>query len=131
MPAQTKPPTLCLAPWTHTYLSPQTERRMCCASREPAQSFTQYIDTAAGSGEYRPTTLEQHWNSDHMRSVRQRMLAGETLPECAVCNDRLLNTDVYRTYFDHLFGSKYNQVLASTDSTGGYYHAAGQLGLPF
>ena len=40
------------------------------------------------------------------------------MPECAVCNDRLLNTDVYRTYFDHLFGSKYNQVLASTDSTG-------------
>ena len=118
MPAQTKPPTLCLAPWTHTYLSPQTERRMCCASREPAQSFTQYIDTAAGSGQYRPLTLEQHWNSDHMRSVRRRMISGETLPECAVCNDRLLNTDVYRTYFDHLFGSKYNQVLASTDSTG-------------
>jgi len=115
---QTKPLTLCLAPWVHTYLSPQTERRMCCASREPAQSFAQYIDTASGTGEYRPLTLEQHWNSDHMCSVRQRMLAGETLPECAVCNDKLLNTDVYRTYFDHLFGSKYNQVLASTDSTG-------------
>ena len=37
--------TFCMAPWTHTYLSPQTERRMCCASREPAQSFKQYIDT--------------------------------------------------------------------------------------
>jgi hypothetical protein len=40
-----KPKTLCLAPWVHTYLSPQTERRMCCASREPAQNFEQYIDT--------------------------------------------------------------------------------------
>jgi hypothetical protein len=45
-----KPATLCMAPWTHTYLSPQTERRMCCASREPAQNFQQYIDTAAGTG---------------------------------------------------------------------------------
>jgi hypothetical protein len=28
------PKTLCLAPWTHTYLSPQTERRMCYASAD-------------------------------------------------------------------------------------------------
>ena len=92
-----------MAPWTHTYLSPQTERRLCCASREPAQNFRQYIDTAAGSGRYIPVTLDEHWNSEHMRSVRRRMMAGETLPECEVCNDKLLNTDVYRTYFWHLF----------------------------
>ena len=114
----TKPDTLCMAPWTHTYLSPQTERRMCCASREPAQSFEQYIDTSAGSGRYTPVTLEQHWNSDHMRSVRRRMMAGETLPECDVCNSKLLNTDVYRSYFWHLFRHKYDEVVATTDTTG-------------
>ena len=113
-----RPESLCMAPWTHTYLSPQTERRMCCASREPAQNFEQYIDTAAGTGTYTPITLEQHWNSDHMRSVRKRMLAGETLPECEVCNDRLLNTDVYRTYFWHLFKHKYDDIAATTDATG-------------
>jgi hypothetical protein len=95
-----------MAPWVHTYLSPQTERRMCCASREPAQNFEQYIDTASGSGTYIPITLEQHWNSDHMQSVRRRMMAGEQLPECEVCNDQLLNTDVYRTYFWQLFKHK-------------------------
>jgi len=113
-----KPDTMCLAPWTHTYLSPQTERRMCCASREPAQNFEQYIDTSAGTGRYIPVTLEQHWNSDHMRSVRRRMMAGETLPECEVCNDRLLNTNVYRTYFDHLFQHKLPEVFASTAEDG-------------
>jgi len=113
-----KPDTLCLAPWVHTYLSPQTERRMCCASREPAQNFEQYIDTAAGTGRYIPVTLEQHWNSEHMKSVRRRMMAGETLPECEVCNDRLLNTSVYRTYFDHLFAHKLPEVYANTDETG-------------
>ena len=110
--------SLCLAPWTHTYLSPQTERRMCCASREPAQNFAQYIDTAAGTGRYIPITLEQHWNGEHMRSVRRRMLAGETLPECDVCNNRLLNTNVYRDYFWHLFRHKLDQVYESTDETG-------------
>jgi hypothetical protein len=113
-----KPESLCLAPWTHTYLSPQTERRMCCASREPAQNFEQYIDTAAGSGQYIPITLEQHWNSEHMQSVRRRMLAGETLPECDVCNNKLLNTSVYRDYFWHLFQHKLDQVYETTNESG-------------
>ena len=114
----TKPDTLCLAPWTHTYLSPQTERRLCCASREPAQNFEQYIDISAGTGQYIPVTLEQHWNSDHMRSVRRRMIAGDALPECEVCNNKLLNTSVYRSYFDHLFGHKLPEVFASTAEDG-------------
>lgn len=113
-----KPDTLCLAPWVHTYLSPQTERRMCCASREPAQNFEQYIDTASGTGRYIPLTLEQHWNSDHMRSVRRRMMTGETLPECDVCNNKLLNTSVYRDYFGHLFGHKLDEVYATTTPDG-------------
>ena len=113
-----RPDTLCMALWTHTYLSPQTERRMCCASREPAQSFEQYIDTSSGSGEYHPITLDEHWNSDHMRSVRRRMMAGEILPECDVCNSKLLNTDVYRSYFNRLFEHKYQEAMAATDATG-------------
>jgi hypothetical protein len=113
-----KPATLCMAPWTHTYLSPQTERRMCCASREPAQSFEQYIDTASGTGTYNPTTLEEHWNSEHMKSVRRRMMAGETLPECDVCNSKLLNTDVYRSYFNRLFEHKYESVMSATQADG-------------
>lgn len=113
-----KSESLCLAPWTHTYLSPQTERRLCCASREPAQNFQQYIDTSAGSGKYIPITLDEHWNSEHMRSVRRRMLSGDTLSECEVCNDKLLNTDVYKTYFWRLFKHKLQDVYNSTDSTG-------------
>ena len=110
--------SLCMAPWVHTYLSPQTERRMCCASREPAQNFKQYIDIAAGTGQYIPITLDEHWNSPHMMSVRSRMMAGETLPECEVCNDRLLNTDVYRSYFWQLFKHKYPDIWETTDTAG-------------
>lgn len=113
-----RPSNLCLAPWTHTYLSPQTERRLCCASREPAQNFQQYIDTQSGTGKYIPITLDEHWNSEHMRSVRLRMIAGETLPECDVCNNKLLNTDVYRSYFNNLFGHKYDSIWNATDETG-------------
>jgi hypothetical protein len=91
---------------------------MCCASREPAQNFEQYIDTSVGTGDYRPLTLEEHWNSEHMKSVRRRMVAGQELPECEVCNHKLLNTDVYRSYFNQLFGHKYQEAMAKTDNTG-------------
>ena len=110
--------SLCMAPWVHTYLSPLTERRMCCASREPAQNFRQYIDTESGSNRYIPITLDEHWNSPHMMSVRSRMMAGETLPECEVCNDKLLNTDVYRTYFWQLFKHKYPDIWETTNTAG-------------
>ena len=110
--------TFCMAPWTHTYLSPQTERRMCCASREPAQSFKQYIDTSNDAKEYKPLTLKEHWNSDHMRSVRLRMMAGEELSECEVCDHKLLNTDVYRSYWNQLFRDRVDEAYDSTDETG-------------
>jgi hypothetical protein len=46
------------------------------------------------------------------------MMAGETLPECDVCNSKLLNTDVYRTYFDRLFASKYPLAMELTTPDG-------------
>ena len=113
-----KPETLCLAPWTHTYLSPQTERRLCCASREPAQNFEQYIDTDKGTGEYNPLTLVQWWNSKHVMEVRRKMMNNEVPPECEVCNHKLLNTDVYRSYFWHLFKHKYDEIWDNTSDSG-------------
>lgn len=113
-----KPKTLCLAPWTHTYISPQTERRLCCASREPAQSFKQYIDTEDGTGVYNPQILDEWWNSEHVRQVRRTMMEGKVPPECQVCNEKLLNVDVYRDYFWQLFQHHYDNVWKSTDETG-------------
>jgi len=110
--------TFCMAPWTHTYISPQSERRICCASTEPAQTFTQYIDTAEGSGVYDPMTLEEHWNSDHMKSVRARMLRGENLDECKVCDQSLLHTTTYRNYFNSLFGRHIDSAYENTTDEG-------------
>ena len=107
-----------MAPWTHTYLSPQTERRLCCASREPAQSFTQYIDTAEGDNEYTPETLEEYWNGEGIRSIRRQMLNNEVPDACQVCDKKLLNQDVYRDYFTHLFQHKWHEVVPSTDADG-------------
>lgn len=116
--------TFCMAPWTHTYLSPQMERRLCCSSREDSHNFKQYIDTIPKDKEDRPTgeinlsTLEQHWNSDYMREVRLKLMAGEEIPQCAVCNHKLLNKQVYRQHFNGLYKNKIDKAFASTDETG-------------
>lgn len=115
---KTKPESLCLAPWTHTYISPQTERRLCCASREQARSFTQYIDAGGLNLPYQPQTLEEHWNSPEVRAVRVKMMNGEQPSECEVCDSKMLNTDVYRDYFWHLFKHRYDEIWDSTDAAG-------------
>jgi hypothetical protein len=53
-----------------------------------------------------------------MKSVRRRMLANEELPECTVCNTKILNTNVYKSYFNQLFGHKYQQVIDATAPDG-------------
>lgn len=124
----------CLAPWTHTYISPQSERRLCCASRETSRTFKQYIDKAKvtqdpaeakelvkNRNKYNPQTLDEHWNSDHMKDVRRRMMAGEEVPECEVCNKKLLNTSVYKDYFEGMFGHKREALLAQTDADGTHH----------
>ena len=110
--------TKCLAPWTHVFSSPQGEKRQCCASREPSQNFNQSIDTDKADGDVKLLSLHEHWNSDHMKSVRVRMMNGETLPECEVCDKKLLNTSVYADYFEHLFKHKRDELIEQTKPDG-------------
>ena len=113
--------TFCMAPWTHTYLSPQMERRLCCSSRETPENFKQYIDSVDQTGrtdKLHLTTLEQHWNSEYMKAVRVKLMAGEEIPQCAVCNHKLLNEQVYRQHFNWLYKDKMAEAFDSTDETG-------------
>ena len=113
--------TFCMAPWTHTYLSPQLERRLCCSSRESAENFKQYIgtyDPMGNNDQINLTTLDQHWNSEYMKSVRVKLMAGEEIPQCAVCNHKLLNEQVYRQHFNWLYKDKVEEAFASTDDSG-------------
>jgi organic radical activating enzyme len=113
--------TFCMAPWTHTYLSPQSERRLCCASREKASWTNQYIDSekADKNSQYTPVSLEEHWNSPYMMDIRKSLLAGEEIPQCQVCNHKLLNIYTYRDYFTkNLFVNKIDEAFEKTNDDG-------------
>ena len=120
----------CTAPWTHTYISPQSERRMCCASREEHQFQKQYIDASNDekygevreSGtidDYKPVSLKEHWNSPYMMDIRKKLMAGEKIPQCDVCNDSILSSSTYRQWFTgFLFNDKIDQCFEETDEDG-------------
>ena len=113
--------TFCMAPFSHTYLSPQSERRLCCASREKASWATQYIDSEKSNdnSDYNPTTLSDHWNSPYMMDIRKRLMAGEEISQCQVCNDKILNINTYRGYFnDRLFKHKIDEAFEKTNDEG-------------
>lgn len=122
----------CMAPWTHTYISPQSERRLCCASREDHSFQKQYIDSSndekygkikeskTNVSDYQPVGLAEHWNSSYMREIRVKLMQGEEIPQCDVCNKNLLmEGHSYRGWFTGtLFKDKIQQAFDSTDDTG-------------
>jgi hypothetical protein len=123
--------TFCMAPWTHTYISPQGERRMCCASREEHSFQKQYIDASnderygavkeskTAADDFNPVSLEEHWNSPYMMNVRKKLMAGERISQCDVCNEDILSISSYRKWFTGvLFRDKIQEAFDNTDADG-------------
>ena len=132
-PAKDSPnKVFCMAPWTHTYISPQSERRLCCASREEHSFQKQYIDSSNDEkygkvkdsenslDKYNPVSLKEHWNSQYMRDIRVKLMRGEEIPQCDVCNKNLLmEGHSYRGWFTGtLFKDKIQEAFDKTDDTG-------------
>jgi hypothetical protein len=104
---------------------------MCCASREEHSFQKQYIDSSNDSkygtvtesktalDDYNPVSLEEHWNSEYMRNIRRKLMAGEEIPQCDVCNKDLLSQSSYRQWFTgNLFRDKIQDAFDKTDDTG-------------
>ncbi|WP_417335277.1 twitch domain-containing radical SAM protein [Halobacteriovorax marinus] len=114
----------CIAPWTHTFISPQSERRLCCASREEFQFARQYLDSNFQSNNftqshYEPVTLEEYWNGDFIKSIRKKMLKGEVPDECSVCHEKELTLSTYQDYFTNdLFPHLIEEAIQNTKEDG-------------
>ena len=125
-------PYFCIVPWTHTFISPQSERRLCCVSREDHSFQKQYIDKSndaaygtvtdskTGIDNYKPVSLVEHWNSPYMRDIRVKMMTGIELEQCNVCNQNLnMEKGLYKDWFTSvLFKHKIDEAFSSTDETG-------------
>ncbi|WP_164848530.1 twitch domain-containing radical SAM protein [Halobacteriovorax sp. HLS] len=114
----------CIAAWAHTFISPQSERRLCCASKEEMNFAGQYLgkdsqSTPELTKEYSPISLEQHWNSDFLKSIRLKMLAGEIPKECSACHENVIGSSSYRDYFnEEVFPDLIDIALKNTAEDG-------------
>ena len=98
------PKSLCMGPWTHAHLSTQMQRKLCCIAKPlPAESTL---------------TISEFWNGEYMRSVRRRMLNGETLSECQVCNSSELGLQTYKEWFNTRYSGLLDKVADITAEDG-------------
>ncbi|PIK14050.1 twitch domain-containing radical SAM protein [Halobacteriovorax sp. JY17] len=113
----------CIAPWTHTFISPQSERRLCCASREEFNFARQYLDSNFTNKDslknYNPLSLKDYWNGPFIKSIRKKMLNGEVPDECSVCHEKELTLSTYRDYFNKdLFPHLIEDAVKTTTEDG-------------
>ena len=67
-----KSETFCMLPWIHLHGWPTGEAFLCCMSNTPV-------------GNLRKDTMEDIWNNDNLKKVRQNMLNNKTCTECTRC----------------------------------------------
>ena len=82
--------TFCPLPWIHLASRPNGDVRLCCtANASGADSVdTKEVGLVTSKGfvtNLQRNTIEEVWNSDYMRSVRLKMLAGEVPASCTKC----------------------------------------------
>lgn len=108
----------CVVPWLHTYVSAQGERRLCCLSTERPTRHSRPIDLLDGQYEKRPDSLYDYWNSEYMMNIRKKMMKGEKLDECKICNNSSLNNRIKHYYTNDLFANKIDEIFDNTDENG-------------
>lgn len=67
-----KSETFCMLPWIHLHGWPTGEAFLCCMSNTPV-------------GNLRKDTMEDIWNNDNLKKVRQNMLNNKPCSECTRC----------------------------------------------
>ena len=103
----------CIAPWVHTFISPHSKRKLCCVSQEEHTFFDN------SKTEYKPVTLNEHWNSSFMRDVRLKFLKGEIPAECSPCFEGLKYEDSYRHHFnEEIFPNLLDLIEEATKENG-------------
>lgn len=66
--------TFCIYPWIHLYINPDGSVLPCCVA-----------DYSKHMGNVRHNSIEQIWNNEKYKSMRQKMMRGRKCEECSGC----------------------------------------------
>jgi len=75
--------SICPMPFWSIDIEPHGEIKPCCIFMQPEE------DQIMNPVQH---TIEEYWNSDYIKDIRKKMLAGEKLSQCRLCYDEEKNT---------------------------------------
>ena len=70
----------CDKPFDHNYVHPNGKMRLCCATVQDIPTDNNYNLFDANTH-----TIEDYWNSNRMKEIRRKMIAGEKIRDCERC----------------------------------------------
>ena len=70
----------CDKPFDHNYIHPNGKMRLCCTTIQDLPTDNKYNLFDANKH-----TVEDYWNSNRMKEIRRKMIAGEKIRDCARC----------------------------------------------
>lgn len=94
----TKSDTFCIYPWIHMYVNPDGNVLPCCIGE-----YNKPL------GNVRTHSIEQIWNNDRYKTMRQNMLQGKKCSECNACyvaessggvSNRITRNKQYQQHFN-------------------------------
>jgi pyruvate-formate lyase-activating enzyme len=106
----------CDKPFNHNYIHPNGKIRLCCTTKQNLPTDNNYNLFDAGKH-----GIDEYWNSNRMREIRRRMIAGEKIRDCEKCYQQeqqgvqsLRNTDGMEGYIkDTLADGTYTKTASS------------------
>ena len=69
----------CAKLWNHQYIHMSGSFRFCCATND------NILNPKGNCYNTNDTSLENVWNSEHVRNTRLKMIGGDDIPECTKC----------------------------------------------
>ena len=75
--------TFCNYPWNHNYVHTNGKIRLCCTTIQDIPSDNGYTVFDASKH-----SLDDYWNSERMREIRRKMIAGEKVRDCERCYEQ-------------------------------------------
>ena len=75
--------TFCRYPWNHNYVHTNGKMRLCCTTIQDIPSDNGYTVFDASKH-----SLDDYWNSERMREIRRKMIAGEKVRDCERCYEQ-------------------------------------------
>ena len=70
----------CDKPFDHNYIHPNGKMRLCCTTIQDLPTDNNYNLFDANKH-----TIEDYWNSNRMKEIRRKMIAGEKIRDCERC----------------------------------------------